>query len=102
MRPSSGSPPFVEPLLTPSRGIIILSHNQPVSSFDNEYPNIARQLSERLKELAGRSLLWLWGHEHRLAAYGQYDVGSFNAFGRCLGHGGMPMATPLWILETKN
>ncbi|MCA6471102.1 MAG: hypothetical protein IM591_12015, partial [Chitinophagaceae bacterium] len=39
-----------------------------------------------------RSFIWFWGHEHRLAFYGvdaQKDV--LKAFGRCIGHGGMPV-----------
>ena len=73
------------------RGIILLSHHQYFSRFDNWYPTAARQLAEFLK----RPVIWFWGHEHRMAAYSQYGVqGGVQAFGRCVGHGGMPVELP--------
>jgi len=70
------------------RGIILLSHHQYFSAFDDWYPKPAQQLSEFLQ----RPVLWFWGHEHRLAFY---HCQSFNngiqAYGRCMGHGGMPV-----------
>jgi hypothetical protein len=33
-------------------------------------------------------VLWFWGHEHRMAIYGEFGVrGGIRAFGRCIGHG---------------
>jgi hypothetical protein len=71
-----------------NRGVIILSHHQYYSGFEDRYPTPARQLWD-----AGirQQVLWFWGHEHRLAGY---DVGGsekLQAFGRCVGHGGMPL-----------
>ena len=79
----------VQPLLN-SRGIVILSHHQYFSSFDNEYRNAARQLAS-IDSLTDRPVLWLWGHEHRLAAYDLFGEEGMKAYGRCLGHGGMPV-----------
>ena len=76
-------------ILTPQKGIVLLTHHQYYSSFDNEYPNAARQLS-RVKGFGNRDLLWMWGHEHRFAGYDLYGTEGVRAFGRCLGHGGMP------------
>ena len=40
-------------------------------------------------------MLWFWGHEHRLAIYEEFGVrGGVRAFGRCIGHGGMPVDLP--------
>jgi hypothetical protein len=78
---------MVKPKLD-KRGLILLSHHQYYSAFDHEYPKIAQQLSA----LIDRPVLWLWGHEHRMAVYGKYaSGGGIQAYGRCLGHGGMPV-----------
>lgn len=74
------------------RGIIFLSHHQYVSGFkkSKSYPNVGKQLAEIIGE--NRKVLWLWGHEHRFAVYGKYKApGGVTAYGRCIGHGGMPV-----------
>jgi hypothetical protein len=70
------------------RGLIIISHHQNYSAFQNEYKKPAQQMRD-----AGiqRSILWFWGHEHRLAGYDLYGTCSLKSFGRCVGHGGMPV-----------
>ncbi|MGB8190636.1 MAG: metallophosphoesterase, partial [Chitinophagaceae bacterium] len=72
-----------------NRGIILLSHHQSFSAFEKEYPGAAAQLSSVINP--EKTVLWFWGHEHRLAIYGgnQLPNGS-NVFARCIGHGGMP------------
>lgn len=71
-----------------SHGLILLTHHQYCSTFDSEYPSTAEQLSNFIN----RPVLWLWGHEHRMAVYGQYTNGKgINCYGRCVGHGGMPV-----------
>jgi hypothetical protein len=69
------------------RGIVIMSHHQYYSAFEDGYEKPARQL----QDLITRPVLWLWGHEHRFALYGKaHTRGSrLEAYGRCLGHGGM-------------
>jgi len=72
-----------------NRGLIIFSHHQYCSAFEDQYPKPA----EVLKELIGadREVIWIWGHEHRFAVYGKYQSkNGIRAFGRCIGHGGMP------------
>ncbi len=77
----------VEPLLR-NRGIIVFSHHQYLSSFEDEFPKPAKQLAEFIH----RPVLWFWGHEHRMAAYGKDTRdGGIEAYGRCIGHGGMPV-----------
>ena len=74
-----------------SRGIILLTHHQYYSRYDYWYPRQAEQLAE----FFDRPVLWFWGHEHRLAVYRQFKVrGGLSAFGRCIGHGGMPVDLP--------
>ncbi len=71
------------------RGIILLSHHEYYSSFDDWYQHPAKQLAE----LIHRPVLWFWGHEHRLAIYDKYGVqDGITAYGRCVGHGGMPVS----------
>jgi hypothetical protein len=70
------------------RGLLLLTHHQYRSAFDTEYPKAAQQLSA----LVDRPVLWLWGHEHRMAVYGKYaSEGGIQVYGRCIGHGGMPI-----------
>ena len=81
----------VRPRSDDPRGIVILSHHQYVSRFDHCYPRPAQQLAE----FFSRPVLWLWGHEHRLAIYEEAAMpGGVTAFGRCIGHGGMPVDLP--------
>jgi hypothetical protein len=75
--------------LVGGRGVILLSHHQYYSVFDKQYPAPAVQL----RDVFARPVLWLWGHEHRMAIYGKYQTGGgVLAYGRCIGHGGMPVA----------
>jgi predicted phosphodiesterase len=71
------------------RGVILLSHHQYYSQFESYFERSAKQLSQ----LLDRPVLWFWGHEHRLALYGKHGTrsGVLEAFGRCLGHGGLPI-----------
>ncbi|MBO0911946.1 MAG: metallophosphoesterase [Acidobacteria bacterium] len=80
----------LQPLVEGERGLILLTHHQPFSAFDNEYPNTAKQLSG-IRAFQNRKLLWLWGHEHRLAGYDLSVLKGLELYGRCLGHGGMPV-----------
>lgn len=82
---------FIRNVVSPkgkSQGLIILSHHQYYSAFQKNFPKAAQQL----RDLIDRPVLWFWGHEHRMTVYG---LGSLNngvqAFGRCIGHGGMPV-----------
>jgi len=70
------------------RGLIIMSHHQYFSSFQEDYRKPAQQLWQ-----AGvtRPVLWFWGHEHRLAGYDLYGPDNLKCHGRCIGHGGMPV-----------
>jgi hypothetical protein len=70
------------------RGIVLLSHHQYYSAFDEWYLKPALQLAELIK----RPVVWFWGHEHRMIVYGAHSFGGgITAHGRCLGHGGMPV-----------
>jgi len=73
-----------------NRGIILLTHHQPKSAFEDPYERIVQQLIPILGNQ--RSFIWFWGHEHRLAFYGvNAEKDELKAFGRCIGHGGMPV-----------
>ncbi len=70
------------------RGVVLLSHHQYYSAFDEWYLKPAQQLAELIK----RPVVWFWGHEHRMIVYGAHSFGGgISAHGRCLGHGGMPV-----------
>lgn len=71
-----------------SRGIVLLSHHQYYSAFEGAHQRAGKQLQKFLS----RPVLWFWGHEHRMAVYGKSAVKSgIEAYGRCIGHGGMPV-----------
>jgi hypothetical protein len=72
------------------KATLLLSHHQYFSTFPDEvFPRPAQQLSEFFK---GQDVVWLWGHEHRLAIYDRYSPdGNMTCHGRCIGHGGMPV-----------
>lgn len=76
------------------RGLVIFSHHQYCSAFEGQFTSAAKMLEEIF---GGRSVIWIWGHEHRFAVYGSYQSKDWlsgktgiKAFGRCIGHGGMP------------
>ncbi len=74
------------------RGIVLLSHHQYYSAFEDQYTLPARQLARFIS----RPVLWFWGHEHRLAIYGKFGMdGSVQAYGRCIGNGGFPVSQPV-------
>ena len=76
-------------LSTDSRGIILLSHHQYYSAYEEEF----YQPAEQLKPLIGnKSVIWIWGHEHKCAVYGKWrSANGINAYGRCIGNGGIPV-----------
>ena len=70
------------------RGLILLTHHGCYSAFSDWYQIPARQLADVIH----RPVIWFWGHEHKLAIYGRYSVANgIEAYGRCIGHGGMPV-----------
>jgi hypothetical protein len=72
------------------RGIIILSHHQLFSAFEEEFPNPGKYISSLINP--GRDILWFWGHEHWFSVYGPNKLGnSSNVYARCVGNSGMPV-----------
>lgn len=89
---------IIHPKEDVERGIIILSHHQDYSGFQTDYKKPAQQLWD-----AGiqRPVLWFWGHEHRLAGYDLFGSSNLKSYGRCVGHGGMPVDTGLPAHDPK-
>ena len=82
------------------RGLVLLSHHGPHSAFESWYQIPAKQLAR----LIHRPVMWFWGHEHRLAIYEKFSVkDGIEAYGRCIGHGGMPVTrgAPPDILDCR-
>ncbi len=77
------------------RGIVLLSHHPYTSAFGKSFPKAGKQIRELLGD-ANRPVIWFWGHEHRLVLYNMTEdpVGP-GVYGRCIGHGGMPVETEL-------
>jgi len=82
------------------RGIVLWTHHQPYSAWGEAYIGVAKQLNHILPE--GKTVIWLFGHEHRLAFYNLMRIKSyeneeasqfttrFNVFPRMVGNGGFP------------
>lgn len=74
------------------RGILIFTHHQFITAFGKE-PEFSKP-AQQLASLLGpeRTVLWLWGHEHKLAFYQKMriDTGT-SVYGRCIGNGGTPI-----------
>jgi hypothetical protein len=79
----------VKPKSNP-KATLLLSHHQYYTAFsDHAYTKPANQLMD---QFSGQDVVWMWGHEHRLGIYDKFATGGgINAYGRCLGHGGMPV-----------
>jgi hypothetical protein len=77
---------------SPPRGVILLSHHQPFSAFPDEFA-FETPAAQIHNALGIDTAIWFWGHEHRLAGYDLGGIGPLKVHGRCLGHGGMPVAT---------
>ncbi len=78
------------------RGIVLLSHHPCVSAFGKAFPKPGQQLRELLGD-RHQPVVWFWGHEHRMVLYNATrDLPDMpDAYGRCIGHGGMPVETDL-------
>ena len=70
------------------KATIVLTHHQYYSAFEGGYTKPAKQLAELFGK---QELIWIWGHEHRFAIYDKFADGAMPAYGRCVGHGGMPV-----------
>lgn len=82
------------------RGIVLLTHHQYCSAFEGEYKKPAEQMASIIGQ--ERNVLWFWGHEHRLSVYGKYkSEKGITAYGRCIGHGGMPVEFKEKVKEDK-
>jgi len=78
---------------------LVLSHHQYYTAFPGEgcYTVPAKQLAEFFPS---QEIVWMWGHEHRMSIYDKFSLaagGNLKAYGRCVGHGGMPVevSTPI-------
>ena len=68
------------------RKLILFSHHQPLSWWENQPGDMNSQLAWLLN---GQDIFaWYWGHEHRCALYEKHPLWGF--YGRCVGHGGFP------------
>ena len=81
---------------TDTRGIVIMTHHQPISDWEKTiYEGTTLQLEQLLP--AGKDVLWLFGHEHRFAIYDPVVLPGtqFRTFPRMIGHGGFADAMTL-------
>ena len=73
------------------RGLVFLTHHPNISAFREQYVKPGEQIQELLGG-SEREVIWFWGHDHRLVIYNKTKNGKGPvAYGRCLGHGGLPV-----------
>jgi Predicted phosphohydrolases len=66
--------------------LLFLTHHQPFSAYEPGNHPLEGTVS---RLLAGREITaWFWGHEHRCVLY---HANAGTKFGRCIGHGGVPV-----------
>jgi Calcineurin-like phosphoesterase len=68
------------------RKLVLFSHHQPYSLFDNQGPKMVAKLGGMLGQK--KIFAWYWGHEHRCVLYDAHPA--WGLYGRCIGHGGYP------------
>ncbi|MCE6992717.1 metallophosphoesterase [Dyadobacter sp. CY323] len=85
-----------------TRGVVILSHHPYLSAFREEYVRPGEQIKVLMGD-SNRPVIWLWGHDHRLVIYNMFKNGNGPvAYGRCIGHGGLPVEIRLPDLVDLN
>jgi Calcineurin-like phosphoesterase len=72
------------------RRIVLFSHHQPFSLLSGQGPKLVDKLRPLLE--GGKIFAWYWGHEHECVLYDKHP--SWNMYGRCIGHAGMPEFRP--------
>jgi len=65
--------------------VMLMSHHQLFSVYEKVGDVLPRKLAGALDNGIHS---WFWGHEHRCVLYQQHDN---VKFGRCIGHGGVPV-----------
>ncbi len=81
------------------RPTIVLTHHPLFSAFDWEYRTLGANLAPYLPSV----FLWLWGHEHRFAAYAPLSYrGLPPVRARCIGHGGMPIEVKAQVKRDRH
>jgi hypothetical protein len=77
------------------RGLVFLSHHPNISAFREQYVRPGEQIQELLGNTE-KEVIWFWGHDHRLVVYNKTRNGQGPmVYGRCLGHGGLPVEIKL-------
>jgi hypothetical protein len=71
----------------PHKKVMLLSHHQPFSAWENESPLLVEKLQPILQRDTPVAA-WFWGHEHRWAVYEPAHNINYPAL---IGHGGVPV-----------
>jgi hypothetical protein len=77
------------------RKVVLFSHHQPFSRFDQQGPTLQTALADLLQNNAITA--WYWGHEHNCVVYDKHP--KFGLLGRCIGHGGIPSPRKTEVLD---
>jgi hypothetical protein len=72
------------------RKTVLLSHHQLFTAFESEKIGgqfINAKLLTQTQDILPQVTAWLWGHEHNLVIFEEFQ----NVLGRCIGHGAFPV-----------
>jgi hypothetical protein len=72
---------------SPGKRLMLLSHHQPFSAFEDNSPLLQSRMEPLLKGSTPIDA-WFWGHEHRCAVYKPAHNIEYAAL---IGHGGVPV-----------
>ena len=73
------------------RKVVLFSHHQLFSCYETQGEKLWAHRGFADILASRRIFAWYWGHEHRCAIYQERDARS-GLWGRCVGHGGMPLS----------
>ena len=74
--------------------LILFSHHNGLSIDGETKEQLWDQVTAQLTPLAGKQVIWYWGHEHLAAVYAPQTAGNVTILPRCCGHGCIPWGIP--------
>ncbi len=70
--------------------LVLFSHHNGLSVDGLTPTPLWNEVAAQLIPLAGKQVIWYWGHEHLAAVYTPHRAGDVTVLPRCCGHGCIP------------
>lgn len=81
--------------------LVLFSHHNGLSIDGQGTTPLWDQVIAQLAPLAGKRVIWYWGHEHLAAVYAPQKVGDVTVLSRCCGHGCIPWGFATALRDSK-